>query len=132
MPLRVVSPQPPTASSESPQKYFKIQVMAWTAFDPKDMKLGEIAARIQLGAGVLTAIEVARVANNVEAIDDAEVRHQFQMLIAVEQLIRNAAALPRSIRDRLVEALANVSREHPAQPPSEPQLGDNTKPIPLP
>jgi len=127
---QILSFEPP--SSEGLQKYFKIQVKAWTAFDPKNMELGEIAARIQLGAGVLTAIEVARVANNVEAIDDAEVRHQFQMLIAVEQLIRNAAALPQSIRGRLVEALANVSREHPARPASEPQPGDKTKPVPLP
>ncbi|MBV9609409.1 MAG: hypothetical protein JO187_07610, partial [Acidobacteria bacterium] len=92
---QVVPFEPPT-NVDALQKYYKIQVKAWTAFDPTEMELGEIAARIQLGSGVLTAVEVTRVANDLEAIDDESVRNQFQMLMAIEQIIQNAAGLPTS------------------------------------
>jgi hypothetical protein len=108
---QVVSIEAPTTHTESQEKYYKVQVKAWTAFDPNDMELGEIAARIQLGAGVLTSVEVTRVADDLEGIDDVDVRNQFQMMIAIEQIIRNAAGLPAAIRSRLIEALADVPRE---------------------
>ena len=111
---QVVSSEPP-ADLDALQKYYKIQVKAWTAFDPADMELGEIAARIQLGSGVITAIEVTRVANELGSIDDESVRNQFQMLIAIEQIIQNAAGLPPSIRNRLIEALAEVPVGHNPQ-----------------
>src|SRR5581483_9961869 len=101
-----------TPSSEPLPKYFNILMKAWTTFDPKDMELGDIAARIQLGAGVVTAVEVTRVADKLDAVDDDQVRLQFQMLIVTEHIIQNAAALPLSVRNRLIEALSKIPREY--------------------
>ena len=46
-------------------RYFKVQIRVWTDFDPMDKKLPEIAEAIERGGGLLTAIEVLQVEDDL-------------------------------------------------------------------
>jgi hypothetical protein len=89
-----------------PHRFFKIQMKAWTNFDASRMELTEIADRIERGLGFLTAIEVMKVAEDVNAIDDAEVRQSFEIVIAAEKILQNVSELPKALRERLYTALS--------------------------
>lgn len=88
------------------QRFFKLQMRAWTNFDASRMELSEIAERIERGLGFLTAIEVMKVAEDVSAIDDAEVRQSFEIVIAAERILQNVTELPKPLRERLYTALS--------------------------
>jgi hypothetical protein len=96
-----------TQDAAETQRYYKLQMRAWTNFDASRMDLGEIADRIERGSGFLTAIEVIKVAEDVSGIDDAEVRQSFENIVAAERTLRNLGELPKGLRDKLYAALTS-------------------------
>jgi hypothetical protein len=91
-------------------RYFKVQIRAWTDFDPMDKKLPEISEAIEGGGGFLTAIEVLEVEDDVAAIRDNEVREGFQNILAAQRVLRSIGELPKSLVEHLRSAL-NVREE---------------------
>ena len=89
-----------------PRRYFRVQIRAWIGSDPSRMALTEIAEEIERGTAFLTAIEVLKVADDVNAIDDPEVRKSFENMLAVERILQNVSDLPKALRERLSAALA--------------------------
>jgi len=85
--------------------YFKVQIRAWTDFDPVDKKLPEITEAIEHGGGVLTAIEVLEVEDDVAAISDNEVKEGFQNILAARRVLRSIGELPKSLVGDLRSAL---------------------------
>jgi len=94
-----------------PQRYYKVQMKAWTTSDPSKMDLRELVEHIERGTGILTVIEVVKVADDLNGVDDVEVREQFENVRAVERIVRNIDGLPKSLRERLHAALAAESSE---------------------
>jgi hypothetical protein len=78
--------------------------------DPADANLKQLAELVEHGAGVLTAVEVMKVADGVGSIDDPEVRESFENIRAAERVLRNAKALPSPLREKLQSALGAESR----------------------
>jgi hypothetical protein len=70
--------------------------MAW--------KLPEITEAIERGGGLLTAIEVLEVEDDLASISDNEVREGFQNILAARRVLRSIGELPKS----LVEDLRSV------------------------
>jgi len=99
--------------SSLPRRYYRVQIRAWTGFDPSRMELAEIAERIDRGTAFLTAIEVSKVSDDVNGIDDPEVRRSFENIIAAERTLQNLADLPKALRDRLSVALAADKNTRP-------------------
>lgn len=106
----------PTFSStpEKAERYYKVQIRAWTSLDPADANLKQLAEFVEQGAGVLTAVEVMKVADGLGAIDDPEVRDSFENIRAAERILRNAKALPRPLREKLQSALGAESHSSAA------------------
>src|SRR5437762_8005093 len=94
-----------TASSREAGKYYKIQVRGWTDFDPLDKKLPEIADAIEQGGGVLTAVEVLDVKDDLSAISDNVVREGFENILAARRVLRSIGELPTSVVEDLRAAL---------------------------
>jgi len=92
-------------TDEHRDKYFSVQIKAWTNFDPMDKTLATVAERIKEGEGFLTLVEVLKVEDQVAAIDDAEVRECFENLLAAKRLIQNVSELPAKIKEDLFAAL---------------------------
>jgi hypothetical protein len=86
-------------------KYFKLQIRAWTDFDPMDRKLSEITEAIERGGGLLTAIEVLDVQDDLAAIGDREVREGFQNILAARRVVRSIGELPKNLLEDLRSAL---------------------------
>jgi hypothetical protein len=86
-------------------RYFKVQIRAWTDFDPMDKKLPEITEAIERGGGVLTAIEVLEVEDDVAAISDNEVKEGFQNILAARRVLRSIGELPKCLVEDLRSAL---------------------------
>jgi hypothetical protein len=111
----------PPHSAES-AKYFKLQLKAWTNFDPAQYDLTAIADAIRNGGGFVTVMEVSQV-SKLNEISDPEVRERFESVAAAEKLLRNLDKLPKSVREQLYSALAaeksDASREPMAVPASE-------------
>jgi hypothetical protein len=103
--LKEMSPAP--AKAASPETFFKLQVKAWTRFDPSKAELIDIARAVDAGTAFVSAIEVARVAAGINEVDDPDVREQFETLAAAERILRRVEELPQSVRDKLRIALAN-------------------------
>jgi hypothetical protein len=101
------SPKPTTSIQESSplRKYHRVQIKIWTAFDPSRMELAEIAAEIDRGTAFLTALEVSKVVDDLNGIDDPEVRKSFENIVAAERILQNLSELPKALRDRLSAAL---------------------------
>ena len=98
-----------------PDTYFKLQVKAWTRFDPSKADLLDIARAVEEGTAFVSAIEVSRVAAGINEVDDPDVREQFETLAAAERLLRRVEELPEALRDKLRNALArNETRERVA------------------
>jgi hypothetical protein len=95
------------AKSTSPESYFKLQVRAWTRFDPSKAELIDIARAVEAGTAFVTAIEVSRVAAGINEVDDPDVREQFETLAAAERILLRFEELPGAVRDKLRSALAN-------------------------
>jgi hypothetical protein len=87
--------------SEQTEKYFSFQIKGWTNFDPMDKTLAKVAERIDLGDGFLTLVEVLRVEENVNSIDDEEAKECFENLLAAKRLIQNMNELPQKVREEL-------------------------------
>ena len=96
--------------SSQPRRYYRVQMRAWTGFDPSRMELAEIAAAIDKGTAFLTAIEVSKVADDLNGIDDPEVRRSFENIVAAERILENFGDLPKAIRDRLAAALSTEEK----------------------
>lgn len=86
--------------------YFKLQVRAWTQFDPSKAELIDIARAVEAGTAVVSAIEVARVADRIDDVDDLDVRAHFETLAAAELVLRRSEELPTAVREKLRTALA--------------------------
>jgi hypothetical protein len=95
------------AKPSSPETYFKLQIRAWTRFDPAKAELIDIARAVEAGSAFVTAIEVSRVAAGVNEVDDPDVREQFETLAAAERILRRIEELPGPVRDKLRTALTN-------------------------
>lgn len=95
-------------NSETPAqsgKYFKFQISGWTDFDPMDKELSEITDAIARGSGLLSAIEVVEVEDDLAAIKDTEVREGFQNILAAKRILRSLGDLPKEIVEELRSAL---------------------------
>lgn len=103
--LRVPSNTQPGKSTA----YYKVQMRAWTNVDPDKLTLKQLAEFIEAGRGVLTAIEVVKVADDLNAVDDIEVRETFQSIRAAERILDNVDALPLPLRQKLQSALTSKS-----------------------
>jgi hypothetical protein len=105
------------------RKYFKLQLKAWTNFDPAQYELTAIADAIQNGGGFVTVMEVTQV-SELNEITDLEVRERFESLDAAEKLLRNLDKLPKSVREQLCSALAGdkPSASGEATPTRTPQF----------
>lgn len=99
------------AKASSQETYYKVQVRAWTRFDPSQSELIDIAAAVEGGTGFVSAIEVTRVAKGLNEIDDSDIREQFQNLAAAELVLRNMSALPTAVIVRLRDALTDDSKK---------------------
>jgi hypothetical protein len=101
----------PVDTAAPVRRYYKMQLRGWTSFDPSRMELSEIAERIEGGTGFLTAIEVISAADNLQAIDDADVRQIFENIIAAERILAKMDELPKAIKDRLHAALSRQAED---------------------
>ena len=86
-------------------RYFKVQIRAWTDFDPMDKKLPEITEAIERGGGLLTAIEVLEVEDDLAAISDNEVKEGSKTSRAARKVLRSIGELPKSLVDDLRSVL---------------------------
>jgi hypothetical protein len=105
---QAIQPLSPTTTLSRPEskKYFKLQLKAWTSFDPTQQELTAIADAIQKGGGFVTVMEVTQV-SELSEISDIEVRERFESLVAAEKILQNLDKLPKAVRDQLSSALAN-------------------------
>lgn len=94
-----------SSTSADSAKYFKLQLKAWTNFDPAQYDLTAIADAIRNGGGFVTVMEVSQ-ASELNEISDPEVRERFESLAAAEKLLRNLDKLPKSLRQQLLAALS--------------------------
>jgi hypothetical protein len=95
----------PSQISEPKQRYFKVQMRAWTNFDPINKSLAEIAELIEKGNGFLTMVEVLEVENSLESVPDEEVRNAFANILAAKRLIAAVNNLPAKLKEELRSAL---------------------------
>ena len=95
----------PSQISEPKQRYFKVQMRAWTNFDPINKSLAEIAELIEKGNGFLTMVEVLEVENSLESVPDEEVRNAFENILAAKRLMAAANNLPAKLKEELRSAL---------------------------
>ena len=110
-------------SSRGAGKYYKIQVRGWTDFDPLDKKLPEIADAIERGGGVLTAVEVLDIKDDLSAITDNLVRECFQNILAARTVLRSIGELPPSVVEDLRAALNRA-----AETPKKAVASENVEP----
>ena len=116
-------------NSETPAqrgKYFKFQLSGWTDFDPMDKELSEITDAIAQGSGLLSAIEVVEVQDDLAAIKDMEVREGFQNILAARRILRSLGDLPKNVVEELRSALRVQEEVDERKPPrsaeSQPDL----------
>ena len=102
--MRAASTNP---SPEVSEKYFSFQIKGWTNFDPMDKTLAKVAERIERGDGFLTLVEVLKVEDSVNSIDDEEAKECFENLLAAKRLIQNVNDLPEKVRQELRAVLKN-------------------------
>jgi hypothetical protein len=93
--------EPTNQSAEPTEKYFSFQIKGWTNFDPMDKTLAKVAERLERGDGFLTLVEVLRVEDDVNSIDDEEAKECFENLLAARRLIHNVNDLPEKVREEL-------------------------------
>lgn len=107
-------------NSETPAqrgKYFKFQISGWTDFDPMDKELSEITDAIAHGGGLLTAIEVVEIEDDLVAIKDTEVREGFQNILAAKRILRSLDDLPKKVVEELRSALRGQEEVDERKPP---------------
>jgi len=105
---------PPLNQNNEPrEKYFSFQIKGWTNFDPMDKTLAKVAERIDRGDGFLTLIEVLKVEDDVNSIDDEEAKECFENLLAAKRLIQNMNDLPAKVREELRAVLKSEEEVAP-------------------
>ena len=95
----------PAPQTTSTTQYHKVQIKAWTDFDPTTMDLKQMADNIERGHGSITAIEVVKVVDTLSSVDDIEVRERFETLQAVDRVMQNVDVIPKALLERLLEQL---------------------------
>ena len=100
-------------NAEPIEKYFSFQIKGWTNFDPMDKTLVKVAERIERGDGFLTLIEVLKVEDDVNSIDDEEAKECFENLLAAKRLIQNMNDLPAKVREELRAVLKSEEEVAP-------------------
>src|SRR5215813_3047686 len=95
----------PSQISEPKQRYFKVQMRAWTNFDPINKSLAGIAELMEQGNGFLTMVEVLEVENSLESLPDEEVRNGFENILAAKRLMNAVNNLPAKLKEELRSAL---------------------------
>jgi hypothetical protein len=97
------------SKATSPDTYFKVQIRFWTKFDPRNAELIELARAVEEGTALVSAMEVTRVASEVNEIDDPDVREQFENVAAAERILHNVEHLSSAVREKLRAALTNAA-----------------------
>jgi predicted RecB family endonuclease len=92
-------------TNEPNERYFSVQIKAWTNFDPMDKSLAKVAEAIEQGGGFLTLVEVLKVEDDLACISDEEVRECFANMLAAKRLVRNVHDLPKKLIEDLRSAL---------------------------
>ena len=100
-------------NAEPIEKYFSFQIKGWTNFDPMDKTLVKVAEGIELGDGFLTLVEVLKVEDDVNSIDDEEAKEYFENLLAAKRLIQNVNDLPAKVREELRAVLKSEEEVAP-------------------
>lgn len=95
----------PSQISEPKQRYFKVQMRAWTNFDPINKTMSEIAELIEQGNGFLTMVEVLEVEDSLASLPDEEVREGFENILAAKRLMNAVNNLPAKLKEELRSAL---------------------------
>jgi hypothetical protein len=97
---------PQSSQTEAPkEQYFKVQMKAWTNFDPMEKTLTEIAQAMEQGNGFLSVIEVLEVANSLASIADEDIRDGFENILAAKRLVHAVNSLPPKLKEELRSAL---------------------------
>jgi hypothetical protein len=107
-PIQPISHLDPAASKRG---FYRLQLSAWTNFDPSNAELMDIAQAIEQGRGFLSVIEVTSVVDEVAKIDDPEIRQRFETVMAAEKLLENVGELPEPIRAKLYAALVRERQD---------------------
>ena len=66
-----------------------------------------------MGGGFVALVDILKVADDVAAIDDEEVREGFENLLAAKRLIQNASHLPTKLIDRVARRIEDGTRGCP-------------------
>jgi hypothetical protein len=125
--LNIAKAQQNSGTPAQGERYFKLQIRAWTDFDPMDKKLSEITEAIEQGGGLLTAIEVLTVEEDLAAISDTEVREGFQNIRAARRVLRSVGELPK----KLVEDLRSALNAQEQVDQRKPVSSANLEPAPV-
>ena len=105
-------------TDEHRDKYFSVQIKAWTNFDPMDKSLAKIAEAIEQGGGFVTLVEVLKVEDDLAGIGDEEARESFANILAARRLVRNLHELPETLLEDLRQALKAAEEVTPKKTPS--------------
>jgi hypothetical protein len=89
----------------SGNRFYKVQIKAWTNFDPSQADFRQIAEAVDDGSAVVTVQELIEAADHVTEIEDEDVRKRFELLQAADTLVQNLMSLPPALRDKLRAAL---------------------------
>jgi hypothetical protein len=109
------------------EKYFKLQINAWTNFDPMDKNLLEIALAIEQGSGLVMATKVLRIEHDLPSIGDEEVMESFENILAAKRVLQHVQELPKKLIEDLRSAI-NSEKEIVSQKPEEPKSTSSVNP----
>ena len=96
---------PQSSQTEPKERYFKVQMKAWTNFDPMEKTLAEIAQAVEQGNGFLSVMEVLEVVDSLASIEDDDIRNGFKNILAVKRVVRAVSNLPPKLKEELRSAL---------------------------
>src|SRR5690348_18436473 len=97
-----IVPQPNQTTTPK-ERYYKVQMKAWTNFDPMEKTLADIAKSMEQGNGFLSVIEVLEVAENLASVTDEDVRDGFSNILAAKRLLGAVDTLPETLKERSEE-----------------------------
>ena len=95
------------------ERYYKVQMKAWTNFDPMEKTLADIAKSMEQGNGFLSVIEVLEVAENLASVTDEDVRDGFSNILAAKRLLGAVDTLPETLKEELRSALESATSSGP-------------------
>jgi hypothetical protein len=108
-PVVAANPNPAPSHAPSTERFFKVQMKAWTSIDPIGKSLEEIAEVIERGDGFLTSVEILEATDSVASISDEEVRDGFASTLAAKMLLNTISNLPLKLKEELRSALDRES-----------------------